>query len=110
MGAIAGKPGVSPMEMLLLGAAGCTGIDVISILEKKRKKIDNFQIKVRGLRAKEHPRVYTKIEVVYLLWGQNLDTKSVEQAIELSENKYCSASAMLGAVAQIKSRYEIYQT
>jgi putative redox protein len=96
------------MEMLLLGLAGCTGMDVVSILKKKRQDLQAFKIRVRGKRAEQHPRVYTLIEVTYLLWGENLDAKAVERAIELSEKKYCSASAMLNAVAEIRSSYEIY--
>jgi putative redox protein len=107
IGALGDKPGIGPMEMLLLGAAGCTGMDIVNILEKKRQKLHDFQVRVRGKRAAEHPKVYTDIEVTYLLWGENLDPKGVEQAIQLSEEKYCSASVMLGAVAKIVSSYRI---
>lgn len=107
MGSLNGKPGVSPMELLLLGVAGCTGVDIVSILSKKRKKLTALQIRVRGKRAEEHPKVYTDIEIVYELKGEDLDEKSVEQAIQLSEEKYCSASAMLRAVAQVRWGYTI---
>ena len=102
--------GVSPMELLLIGLAGCTGLDIVSILQKKRKLLDNFEVQVHGLRQQEHPRIYTRIRVNYELWGADLDQVSVEQAIELSEEKYCSASAMLGAVAEIESTYHIHLT
>ena len=68
MGTVNGQSGVSPMEILLLGLAGCTGVDVVMILEKKRKSLRNFQIRVRGKRAEQHPKIYTDIEVEYLLW------------------------------------------
>jgi len=102
--------GMSPMELLLIGLAGCTGLDIASILQKKRKNLKNFEVQVRGLRRQEHPRVYTRIHVNYELWGADLDQASVEQAIQLSEEKYCSASAMLGVVAEIESSYQIHVT
>ena len=108
IGTIDGKPGVGPMEMLLLGLAGCTGMDIVSILEKKRQDLRDMKIKVRGKRAETFPKVYTEIEVEYLLWGDNLSPKAVEQAIELSEQKYCSASIMLGATAKITTLYTIH--
>ncbi len=110
MGALQGQPGIGPMEMLLLGVAGCTGMDVISILGKKRQKIDRFEVKVRGKRADSHPKVYTEIEVVYHLWGSQIDPRAVEQAIQLSEEKYCSASAMLSAMANISTQYHLYDS
>lgn len=102
--------GHSPMELLLIGLAGCTGLDIVSILEKKRKHLERFELQVRGLRRQEHPRIYTRIHVTYEVWGDDLDVASVEQAIQLSEDKYCSASAMLGAVAEIESSYTIHAT
>jgi putative redox protein len=110
MGSFQGQPGIGPMEMLLLGVAGCTGMDVISILGKKRQKIDRFEVKVRGKRADSHPKVYTEIEVVYHLWGSQIDPRAVEQAIQLSEEKYCSASAMLSAMANISTQYHLYDS
>lgn len=109
MGEFNGVPGASPMELILMGLAGCTGIDVVMILEKKRQELTKFQISVRGKRAEDFPRVYTGIEINYELWGSDLDPKAVEQAIQLSEDKYCSASAMLSAVAKITSRYQIHK-
>jgi putative redox protein len=106
MGTIDGIPGISPMELVLVGLAGCTGYDVASILTKKRKLLKKFQVKVRGLRVETYPMVYTQIDVEYLLWGE-LDTSSVEQAIALSEEKYCSVSAMLKNSATIRSSYQI---
>ena len=107
MGNQNGQPGLSPMELLLAGMAGCTGIDIVNILRKKRQRIEDFQVRVRGKRADQPPKVYTKIEVTYLLWGEDLDPRAVEHAIQLSEDKYCSASVMLGAMAEISSEYRI---
>jgi putative redox protein len=97
----------TPMELLLLSLGGCTGADVVGILEKKRQRVSGYEIEVRGVRREEHPRIYTEIEVVHRLRGRALDAKAVAHAIELSESKYCSVSAMLGASAKIKMRYEI---
>ena len=108
MGTIDNHPGLSPMELLLLGVAGCTGVDIVSILKKKRQDIKDFQVRVRGKRADTYPKVYTNIEVVYHLWGEDIDPKAVEQAIQLSEQKYCSASAMMKASANIASAYIIH--
>lgn len=107
IGSLNDKPGVGPMEMLLLGIAGCTGMDIINILQKKRLNLERFQLFVRGLRAEDYPKIYTDIEVVYKLWGTDLDTASVEQAIRLSEEKYCSVGLMLEKAARIKSTYVI---
>lgn len=101
------KTGVSPMEMLVMGLAGCAGGDVIEILRKKRQVVSHFEVRVTGKRAAEHPRKYTDIEIVYTITGQNVDPAAVERAIELSENKYCSVSATLKGVATLTSRYEI---
>jgi putative redox protein len=108
MGSVNDQPGISPMEMLLLGVAGCTGMDVASILMKKRQNLTELKITVRGRRATEPPRVYKEIEVIYELWGEALDPQMVSQAIELSETKYCSASAMLRAAAELRSSFRIY--
>ena len=108
IGTVDGQPGIGPMEMLLFGLAGCTGMDIVSILEKKREKLIDFQVKVRGKRAEDYPMVYTDIEVAYHLWGEDLDPKAVETAIRLSEEKYCSVSIMLGASARITTSYTIY--
>ena len=102
-----GKPGVKPMELLLLGLAGCTGVDIVDILNKKRKHFEKFEVQVRGTRAQEYPKVYKEIEVIYRLWGDDIAARDLEQAIRLSEEKYCSAHAMLEAVAEIRSSYEI---
>jgi putative redox protein len=109
IGSFQGEAGISPMELMLLGVAGCTGMDIVSILSKKRQKVEKFELKVRGKRAETYPRVYTEIEVFYHLWGDQINPKMVQHAIRLSEEKYCSASAMLSATANIKSNYVIHK-
>jgi putative redox protein len=98
---------IGPMQLLLVGLAGCTGIDIVSILQKKKVTPTDFKVKVRGKRAETFPMVYTDIEVEYLLWGENLKARDVEQAIKLSEQKYCSVSIMIRKTAKISSSYKI---
>ena len=107
MGTIDEQPGVSPMELLLLGVAGCTGIDIVHILGKKRISLDQFEVRVRGKRADDYPMVYNEIVIEYLIWAEDLSPKAVELAIELSEGKYCSASVMMSKSAEIRSSYRI---
>jgi putative redox protein len=94
------------MEMLLAALGGCTGADVVSILAKQRQQLDSLEIEVSGERADSHPRVWTRIEVVYRLRGR-LEEKAVARAIELSLTKYCSVTAMLAKTAAVSHRYEI---
>jgi len=103
-----GDTGPSPMELLLLGQAGCTGIDVIYILKERMKKpVTGLSVTVEGVRAETQPKVYTDIALTYRLHGRGLTEKDVVRAIELSETKYCSASIMFAKTARIRSRYEI---
>ena len=97
----------TPMELLLIALGGCTGADVVGILEKKRQRITGYEIVVSAERRAEHPRIYTRIEVTHQIRGHNIDPNAVQHAIELSESKYCSVSAMLGATTQIIMRHEI---
>ena len=101
--------GFSPMEMLLVGLAGCTGMDVVSILRKKRQDVTGYEVHVQGIRAEEHPKVFVEISVEHLVTGHNIQPAAVERAIELSETRYCSVEAMLGKVAHIKSTYRIIE-
>ncbi len=84
----------SPMEMLLAGVVGCTGIDVVSILQKMRQTVHGVDVEIKALRAEDYPMVYTEAELVYTVRGENIDPQAVEKAIALSEEKYCSASIM----------------
>lgn len=95
-----------PMEILLVALGACTATDVVIILAKKRQKLESLEVEVSGERAPEPPQVWTKLEVVYKLRGA-LDDKAVRDAIELSEAKYCSVSAMLRKTAEVKFRHEI---
>jgi putative redox protein len=93
--------GIRPMEMLLLGMGGCTMIDVVSTLEKMREEVRDCRIEISAQRANEHPKVFTKIHLNFIINGSNLNEKKVEKAVSLSADKYCSASIMLGKMADI---------
>ncbi len=101
------KLGPSPMELLLIGMAGCTAYDVVEILHKKRQAVTGLEVIARAERAQDHPRVYTEIAVEYVVHGRDIKPKAVEDAIQLSQAKYCSASIMLGKTAQITTTYRI---
>jgi putative redox protein len=101
------KTGSSPMELLLLGLAGCTASDVITILEKKRQRVTRVEVRAEAERAADPPRVYTAIHLEYLICGQGISDKAVQDCIRLSKDKYCSASAMLGKTAAITASYRI---
>ena len=96
----------SPMELLLIALGGCTAMDVISILTKKRLNVEDFQVEVEGIRRDTHPKIYTHIKVHYRFKGK-LPRKVVEQAIKLSMEKYCSVSAMLKSTAKVEWDYTI---
>jgi putative redox protein len=99
--------GPGPMEVVLMALGGCTGLDVISILEKKQQQVTGFEIKLHGDRAETHPKVYTDITVEYIVTGTNLDPVAVNRAVELSETKYCSVNAMLRKTANITTKVTI---
>ena len=101
--------GVRPMEMLLLGVAGCTMIDVVTTLKKMRQDFTNCETKLSAERADEHPKVFTDIHIQFIVKGQDLDPKKVDKAITLSAEKYCSASIMLGKTASITHDFEIVE-
>jgi putative redox protein len=107
MGTLDGKPGIGPMQLLLVAAAGCTGMDIVSILQKKRVKLTDIQVRVRGKRADDYPMIWTDIHLTYLVWGEDIKPRDVEQAISLSETKYCSVGIMLGKSAKITSEFHI---
>ncbi len=95
-----------PMELVLMALGACTATDVVLILKKKRQKLESLEVVCSGERAVEPPTVWTKLEIVYRLRGE-LDEAAVKHAIELSEEKYCSVSAMLKKTAKVSWRYEI---
>jgi putative redox protein len=86
-----GGSGTGPMQLLLMGVAGCTAMDVVTILQKRRVNLTGLEIQIRGERAEEHPRRYTAIEIEYIVSGTGIEPRDVEIAIKLSEEKYCSA-------------------
>ncbi len=99
----------SPMELLLVGLGSCTGVDVVSILKKKREDITGYRIEVRGQRREDHPRSYRRMEVHHIVTGRKVSARSVAQAIELSDQKYCSVAATLRPTAEIVSTFEIIE-
>jgi putative redox protein len=99
--------GIRPMEMLLLGAGGCSSIDVMLMLKKSRQKVTDCWVELEGDRAAEPPRVFTKIHMHFVITGHDIDARHVERAITLSKEKYCSASVQLGALAEITTDFEI---
>lgn len=98
---------VRPVELILIGLGGCTGMDVISILEKKKQKVTAFDIKLHADRSQEHPKVFTAIEIEYIVSGKEIDRVAVERAVQLSTEKYCPAFAMLSKIAPISTRITI---
>ncbi len=99
--------GVRPMEMLLLGMGGCTAFDVIHILKKSRQPVTDCVAEIDAERAETDPKVFTRIHVHFIISGKGLDPKRVDQAVRLSAEKYCSASIMLGKVAEVTHDFEI---
>jgi putative redox protein len=104
------KPGPSPMELVLLGAGGCTAWDVVNILEKGREPVDDVSVGLDADRAETEPRVFTRIHLHFTVRGRGVDPKKVARAIDLSMNKYCSASAMLAMTAAITHDFEVVDT
>ena len=101
--------GFRPLQLFAVGLAGCTGMDVISILQKKRQEVTEFTVSTDIERAKEHPRVFTKILITYTITGKNIDRDAVERAVELSTTKYCGAHNMLNETAEISHEIVINQ-
>jgi len=101
--------GFRPLELMAVSLAGCTAMDVISILNKKKQDVTDFKVLVHAEQADEHPYVFTTILVEYIITGNNIDPKAVERSIELSTSKYCPANAMLSKSVQIDYRYDIFE-
>ena len=99
----------SPMELLMLALGGCTGVDVISILKKKRQQVTDYRIEVSGERRTEHPRAFTRLYVKHIVRGRAISEPAVRRAIELSEQKYCSVAASLRGSVEIISSHEIVE-
>ncbi len=101
--------GFHPMELMAISLAGCTAMDVISILGKKNQEISDFKVKVTTERSETHPTVFTNAVIEYHVAGKDLSEKAVTRAMELSANSYCPALAMLGKVLPLKLKYFIYE-
>ncbi len=99
--------GMRPMELLLVAIGGCTGMDVASILQKKRQQLNGIEIRVTGTKAETHPQKFTGIELEYIITGKDLTEAAVKKAIDSSMEKYCSVKATLEGVAEINYRYTI---
>jgi putative redox protein len=99
--------GFRPMELLLIGLGGCTAMDVISILEKKRQKVTSFEVQVHAERADKHPRVFTNAAIEYILTGHQINREAVERAVQLSAEKYCPAQAMFSKIFPIELKITI---
>lgn len=101
--------GLSPLSLVLVGLAGCTAMDVASIMAKKRQPLTNLQVKASAERADSHPRVFTKIELEYIAYGEGIDESALERSIELSEETYCSVQGMLKQTVEITHTYRIVE-
>ena len=98
---------VKPIELILIGLGGCTGIDVVSILSKMKAPLENLEISIEAEQSDDFPKVFTKIHIDYTFYGQGLKNEQVERAVNLSKEKYCSVSAMLSKSAEITHSYKI---
>jgi putative redox protein len=104
-----GDNGFRPMELIALGLAGCTAMDVISILTKKRQDVTDFEVQVHTDRAEAHPKVFTHAVIEYFVTGHSVDEAAVVRSIELSTTTYCPAQAMLSQVMPIELKYHIFE-
>lgn len=100
--------GFRPLELMAISLAGCTAMDVISILKKKQQAVIGFDVKVHTDQTTDHPKVFTRAVITYIVTGNNIEETAVTRAIGLSATKYCPAQAMLGKVMQMELLYEIY--
>ena len=103
------KDGFQPMELLAIGLAGCSAMDVVSILQKKRQAVTGFDVQVHAGRATEHPKVFTQASIEYTVSGHNIEEAAVVRAIELSATRYCPAQAMFSKIFPIQMEYSIYE-
>ena len=101
--------GPQPMEMLLVALASCAGMDIITILRKKRQEITGYELRVHGMRAEEHPKVFLDITVEHIFTGHKINPEAVKRAIDLTEERYCGASAMLRKTASITHSFHIME-
>lgn len=104
------KAAPTPMEMLLVSVAGCTAADVISILHKKRQDVTEYRVEIEGERAEEHPRKYVRFHINHFVRGRGVSEKAVADAIQLSEEKYCSVAATVRPTAEITTSFQIIES
>ena len=103
------EDGFRPMELMALSLAGCTGMDVISILQKKRQQVTDFEVRVDTKSADQHPHVWVDVEVEYIVTGHDIDPAAVERAMQLSSERYCPAQNMINKAVDIKLKYQIIE-
>ena len=103
------EDGFRPLELMAISLAGCTGMDVISILRKKRQDVTRFEVNVHTEKANEHPRVFTEAILDYIVQGHKIDENAVVRSIELSATRYCPAHGMLSKAFPMRFRYQIYE-
>jgi putative redox protein len=104
------EDGFLPMELFAMGLAGCTAMDVISILEKMRQNVTDFEVKVHADRVNQHPKIFSDMNIEYIVTGQNIDKSAVEKAVQLSEERYCPGQAMLSKTAKIQHTITIKES
>lgn len=105
-----GQAGFRPMELLGIGLAGCTAMDVIAILIKKQQKVQDLEVIVHTTNSEDHPKVWNWVQIEYIVTGRNIDPQAVERAMELSSQKYCPAQNMIGKAVHIELIYRIIET
>lgn len=103
------KNAPTPVELLLVSVAGCTAIDVQSILEKKRQDVTDYRVEIEGIRAEDHPRKFVSFRIHHIVRGRNVSEKAVADAIELSDTKYCSVAATVQPTAEISTSFEVIE-
>jgi len=101
--------GFRPMELMGMGLVGCTAMDVISILKKKRQDVTSFEVRLHTKSAEEHPHVWTEVTIEYIVSGRDINPKAVERALQLSEERYCPAQNMINKAVEIKLEYKIIE-
>jgi len=101
--------GIRPMELIAFGLAGCTAMDIISILQKKRQEVKQFEVRIDAPRSPEYPKVFTRASITYVITGHNVDENAVLRSIELTATKYCPAQIMLERAFPMELHYEIYE-
>lgn len=104
------RKSASPMELLLVSLAGCTGMDVVDILQKMREKITKVEVSVDGERRREHPKIWSSVSVTYDIYGRNLSSDKSEKAVKLSVEKYCSVAAMFRPEISLKHSFKLHET